>query len=197
MGQYYRMVNLTKKQAIEPFQTGNLNKLMESCYVYNSFILEILIKLTNEWKGDSLVHSGDYSDDADKEWDEGLYPKTQELHLFYDNERGYIAELTEYGQKLNRTFWDIILAEYVLVNYDKKIYCRLDCCRVDKGDYQICPLTLLLANSNGLGGGDYRPNDEEDGKHVGSWQYDHIGVEEEISVELEDMQLVAYDFYEE
>lgn len=195
MGQTYRIINLTKKESLDPLQTANFSKLMETCYIRNNYILEILHKLASEWHGDCLVYSGDYSNNSETEWDDILFPPTLNLVLSY-KKTNYGTELTRNGKIINKMLWDRLLENRVLVNYDQKIYCELDCCKQEKNGLQICPLTLLLANSNGLGSGDYRPHGIEDKKQVGSWQYNRVGLEVKSAEILGKMRKINYNFYE-
>src|SRR5208283_4997626 len=73
MGQYYKPINIDKKQFVYSHDYGNGLKLMEHSYIGNEFvaIVENLIKknvakdgtvLTGDWYGDRIVWAGDYAD---------------------------------------------------------------------------------------------------------------------------------------
>lgn len=57
MGQYYKLLNLTKKQYLAPY--GG-NKLMEHGYCYNNTTTHASNLLMNEWFGDRVIWCGDY-----------------------------------------------------------------------------------------------------------------------------------------
>ena len=59
MGQYYRFVNVDKKEISDRNRHGY--KLMEHSYVANNYCNDTLRLLSNEWKGDRVIHVGDYA----------------------------------------------------------------------------------------------------------------------------------------
>ena len=59
MGQYYKFMNIDKKQNCQRNWHGV--KLMEHSYVGNNYCDDILRLLSNEWKGDRVIHVGDYA----------------------------------------------------------------------------------------------------------------------------------------
>ena len=199
MGQYYRVVSLENKEAMMPSHYMVGLKLMEHAYYYNEFVCEIIELLMSEWKGNRVVWSGDYSDTAIYEWDSEIFKNISPYSFDYSefdtdhNEGGTIFELTEYGAEGVLEMMETISKTHVFVNYDKKIYCRFDCCKENEYGFRISPIPLLLCNSNGRGGGDYRS--ESDYDLVGSWAYHHVGVEK-IKELSEDFEEVGYKFYE-
>ena len=64
MGQYYKPINLTKKQWLYSHDYHNGLKLMEHSYIGNSFmqIIEQLLSPTGSWHKDPIVWAGDYAD---------------------------------------------------------------------------------------------------------------------------------------
>ena len=67
MGQYYRAVNIDKKQYISPHSYDCGAKLMEFSYIdnkrkSNEFISTLHGLLNNEWKNDRVYLTGDYAD---------------------------------------------------------------------------------------------------------------------------------------
>jgi|SRR5690554_6643395 len=174
MGQYYKPLSLDNKEYLISFDYGNGLKLMEHSYVGNAFVYEVISLLMTSWKGHRVVWSGDYSDNAEHEWNESIFSKiTPRTFDFKKEERvGFDSfELSCLGVKTLNDFVLKTSQSYVFVNYDEKIYCTLDCCS-SKDGWQISPVPLLLANSNGRGGGDYTLENE----CVGSWAYDRVGV---------------------
>ena len=63
MGQYYKFFNLDKKQKCE--RTRPVLKLTEHSYLGNDYCEDILSLLVNEWKGDRVIHVGDYAKGSD------------------------------------------------------------------------------------------------------------------------------------
>ena len=98
MGQYYKVVNTTKKQTLSPHAFGSGAKLMEFTSDGGTIMqgLGILLadgnnrgggdlrsdnKLIGSWAGDSIVITGDYAD-------EGKFTEDKTKNL-YDEAQGY------------------------------------------------------------------------------------------------------------
>lgn len=66
MGQYYKIVNVDKKEVISPYGGS---KLMEWSYSYTDTVQSFIHLLLNDWKYDRCFVVGDYaiSDDIDEE----------------------------------------------------------------------------------------------------------------------------------
>lgn len=195
MGQYYKPMSLDTKEYLVSHKYGNGLKLMEHSYYKNNFVAEVIHLLMNEWNTHQVLWSGDYSDNADYEWNENIFNEI--------NFQKYNYSMTDYGafkngdlseEEYEKVEKDVenITENYAFVNYDKEIYCKLDCCPVING-WQISPIPLLLANSNGRGGGDYRS--EHDYEKVGSWAYDKVGIIPNINVPTS-YKKVEYNFHE-
>ena len=92
MGQYYKIVNIKKKQYITPHTFGDGSKLMEFSMSANGVLAGLAILLADgngrgggdlhsendivgSWAGDNIVVAGDYADDGKfvKEADRNLY----------------------------------------------------------------------------------------------------------------------------
>jgi hypothetical protein len=97
MGQYYKIVNIKKKQYISPYTFGDGSKLMEFSMSANGVMAGLAILLadgngrgggdlhsTNDivgsWSGDNIVIAGDYADEGKfvKETDRNLYAVASE-----------------------------------------------------------------------------------------------------------------------
>ena len=63
MGQYYKFVNIDKKQVCQ--RNWHNIKLTEHSYVGNNYCTDILSLLSKEWKGDRIIHVGDYAEPND------------------------------------------------------------------------------------------------------------------------------------
>lgn len=174
MGQYYRPI-LTNANGYERVYNRDVDgeytmaKLMEHSWWLNPFVSTICKKLLkNPMK---VVWVGDYADDAD------VTNGIEKAELARLHKKAWAGK--GYGIKKNELFLNDYLMRYYLVNHTKKIY--LDCdeyyndCVSD--GWCIHPLPLLTAIGNGLGGGDYR---EDDDWQVGQWANDVISVEETV-----------------
>jgi len=92
MGQYYKIVNIKKKQYISPYIFGDGSKLMEFSMSANGVLSGLAILLADgngrgggdlhsendivgSWAGDNIVVAGDYADDGKfvKDVDKNLY----------------------------------------------------------------------------------------------------------------------------
>ena len=92
MGQYYKIVNIKKKQYISPHTFGDGSKLMEFSMSANGVLAGLSILLADgngrgggdlnsdnpivgSWAGDNIVIAGDYADDGKfvKDADKNLY----------------------------------------------------------------------------------------------------------------------------
>ncbi len=97
MGQYYKIVNIKKKQYISPYTFGDGSKLMEFSMSANGVLAGLAILLADgngkgggdlnsnnpivgSWAGDNIVIAGDYADDGKwvKETDTNLYAVASE-----------------------------------------------------------------------------------------------------------------------
>lgn len=61
MGQYYHIVNLTKKEIIRP-QDAEYNKLIEFAYTDTPSIEQLWLNLSDRWKNNIVFLCGDYYD---------------------------------------------------------------------------------------------------------------------------------------
>lgn len=162
MGQYYRVVNLTKKEFMYP----RWIKLMEHSWVGNSCLMAVtnLLSPGNPWHKTKLVWAGDYMD-------EGLFIRSKKKTLYREASDKYKEVSIEIPDGP-----DI----YIFVNHTKKEYFDLRKLDLDAPDGTIHPLSILTSSGNGRGGGDYRPIDEESEEYVGTWAGDIISAEFEI-----------------
>ncbi|MDO5556921.1 MAG: hypothetical protein Q4G05_01570 [Clostridia bacterium] len=172
MGQYYRFMNITKKQICD--SNKSLLKLTEHSYLGNTHCQDILNLLNNEWKGDIVLHVGDYAEPNDGTTTSKLISK-----IIKDND----LKCSVYQWAEN--FEDIVSPEeknirYVY-NHTKKEYIDLYkqptqwCYAEDKtiGFTKFNSLAMLIACGNGLGGGDYTHQFVNSGS-VGIWAGDSL-----------------------
>ncbi len=173
MGQYYKVVNIDKKEYMR--SDGGV-KLMEWSYNLNSLILNLIDKMANEWKGDRVYVVGDYavSSDDEESYDyKKLVEIEKELGIYNKKDKEGYKE-TIYSQADNYKqigLKELEKEEYKYIyNHNKKQYINLEHCPLawiykDKKmkEYEIIrisPLSLLLTLGNGRGGGDYRGHND-------------------------------------
>ena len=179
MGQYFAPVlgnNRIKKESdiLGFFYTHDYNcglKLMEHSWINNKMMNAVTYFL--EHSGPChIVWAGDYADETFK-----MNGKDTTLHnLCFEKEESL---------KISSSAPDDYILPRYLVNYDKNEFVDLEKCPKDQDGWQVHPLPVLTADSNGRGGGDYR---DENDPLVGSWCNDLIGFEREKPENLEEIQ---------
>ena len=205
MGQYYKYVNVDKKEFMRSWDYDCGAKLMEHSYIGddgmgNPFSGAFIELLQNRWKGDCVVLVGDY---ADEEYMTKNFPELWETFVeknpWLRSRREYNGEfydrsLYECGEDLDTGYKSLTGIEQkdkcprYAVNHDKKEYVDLFNHTLKAWEYTdeetgekrttlIFALNLLIALGNGLGGGDYHG---EDKLLVGYWAGDEVGLEDEI-----------------
>lgn len=170
MGQYYKFINIDKKEKCE--RNRGLMKLTEHSYLANEYCIDILTLLSNEWKGNRIIHVGDYAQGNDR---------TTTCHLIDKLEKeNNIRTVYEWGNsfkevKPNRVNNKI---RYVY-NLDKKQYIDLYdqpiqwFCYEDNTIYfaKFNSFALLIGCGNEQGGGDYYQINKN---KIGYWAGDHF-----------------------
>lgn len=193
MGQYYYPVSLEKKEYIlshdikddpkEDFGQGL--KLMEHSYINNAMMnaVERLLIPGGDWCFTRLVWAGDYADH------EKGYPKKKSKEgEEYDNNLHSI--MAEKGKKIIPSTKKVDKAYRYLHNHTKKLVIDLSKVKKDSDGWRIHPLSLLVCEGNGRGGGDFRDDDPR----VGTWARDVISLEKTA---LTDYKIISGDFSEE
>lgn len=148
----------TKLQGILP--ENDFSHLMEESY--NKVVIPYDETLWNELTEISVVGV---------DYELNLYEEACEWESKHE------AEVAEFA----KTKVEYDLYKYI-VNFDKKEYVEIP--EYEEDEWNCHPLTLLCAEGNGRGGGDYHEqrdpatNDPIDNgfKYVGRWAFDHIGV---------------------
>jgi hypothetical protein len=154
MGQYYLCIFLAEdgkfiRAYMSPHNYNNGAKLIEHSYVGNQFMdaVEHLLSPQGIFYRSRLVWAGDYADPEDNA--ENLYSTIS------DNQTKLIVTNKTTDCKF-------------IVNHTKKLF-------INKSKLiDIHPLSLLVSEGNGRGGGDYRGSDEE---LCGTWARDVIAME--------------------
>jgi hypothetical protein len=188
MGQYYKPCQIADKKAIEwiyshdvqskftredgkSFMMGEGLKLMEHSYIGNKLMLcvEKLLIPGGAWYKKPIVWAGDYA--APEEGSEdNLYSMSddgredgEQLSFKIENPK----PLSQAQSKKHR----------FIVNHTTKQFVDKDSVP-DRDGWKIHPLSLLTAEGNGGGGGDFRGRDSKD--LIGSWARNIISMEKEI-----------------
>ncbi len=162
MGQYYKFIILADDKKndqevilliINPHNFGEGGKLMEHSYNNTDMMntVEYLIGPNGTFYKSRIVWAGDCADEENND--------SRNLYSLSNNYNSYQTVYKNQNYKY-------------IVNHTKKLY-------VDKyKNNDIHPLPLLISEGNGLGGGDYRGNNEE---LCGTWARDFISMEETIT----------------
>lgn len=205
MGQYFKIINVDKKQQLKPNDFSNFRKLMEFSYEGNLYIMALYKLLETKWKGDRVYLTGDYDDEINDYHKDSCYYETyQKLEKEFKTESLY--DLSDKWKALKEKNME----EMLLKNYYKRIYNTetkqyIDLTNlpveffyegyidVKKHMYyepefvSVSPLPLLITFGNGAGGSFYS-EDERKMNLVGSWcEYTKgIIVSREIIKEYED-----------
>lgn len=174
MGQYYEIINITKKERIK--DKNYCWKLMEFSYVGDSKVDQLWVALSDEWKNNTVLVCGDY---YSSEGDADCNPCAAELERLAGVEPGRLCSFA--SDSYNERNFDTAKVPNYAVNPNTKQYVDRNHVRLNDwytegtekkattyGIY-IDPLSLLLAAGNGQGGGDYRGNNID---LVGSWVKD-------------------------
>lgn len=197
MGQYYLVANVDKR---EYMQSNGFVKLMEWSYNRNPVVLALEELIVNEWKGDRVYVIGDYADSESVMHHADLI---RDLEKEFGCDSLY-AHIQSRFKRLNYAE-DISVDFRYIFNHNQKCFVDMEHCPLDtdlgafedRGKWYhatIAPLPLLLALGNGLGGGDYRGNNDH---QVGEWAKDSDKIE--ICEEMKYPEYKEYqpEFYED
>jgi len=172
MGQYYKIVfydydeNKKKiiRMALVPFQGY---KIMEHSYIDNDTMnhIELLLSPLSPFYKSRIIWTGDYADNEDNE-DNNLY------HMCDDEliDRSF-SILDNIVKNISRRQYNII------INHTKKQYINKDDYKDRDEEMCIHPLSLLVCDGNGRGGGDYRGINDD---LCGLWKDDIISIDNTI-----------------
>lgn len=205
MGQYYKIINLSKQEALEKI---NLSKLVEFAYISSDDNINLVYMLSKNWKGDIVITVGDYFEINYFDFKESELqkdPEKRNLYLYYERlleqyGKSYFYDLAKVFKNvspptetlrnsLNDPYirMEILKSFYTehryFVNYKREEYIDLmEWMDIQKDletnnlFYADSPVILLIACGNGLGGGDYHGLNEE---KIGLWAFEPIGIEKE------------------
>lgn len=175
MGQYYKLVDVDKKEIVEPWAINCGAKLMEWSYCRAEMACALMNLMAGKWKGDRVYVVGDYAE-ADNP-NEPFY-----LALSETLKEIGCGDLYGYASKNFKNITAEVDTEYKgwqrIYNHETKQFIELEQCPVEWAWYdteekewfisKVAPLSLLLAMGNGRGGGDYH-SDHNNYDLVGSW----------------------------
>ena len=163
MGQYYQALFLAQKvndadaevirSSVHPFSFENGMKLVEHSYVKNTFMsaIEYLLSPLGLFYRSRIVWAGDYADPE----------PGSNVNL------NHMSESKQFVPHFPEDYCETMVTYNFIVNHTKKQY-------VTKTGRVYHPLSLLTAEGNGRGGGDYHGSCEN---LVGTWARDLISVE--------------------
>lgn len=178
MGQYYEIINITKKERIK--EENYCWKLMEFSYVGNVKVDQLWVALSDEWKNNTVLVCGDYFSSED---DANCNPCAAEMERLAGVEQGNLCDFA--GESYNECKFDTAKVPNYAVNPNTKQYVNRNHAQLEdwytEGNekkavtygYFVDPLSLLLAAGNGQGGGDYYGTNMD---LVGSWVKDSQSV---------------------
>lgn len=194
LGQYYKFINMDKKEVCDRNRGGY--KLMEHSYLNNDYCDNILTLLSNKWKGDRIIHMGDYADENDG---------TLTSHLIAKLKREFKPDTSFYNYSYN--FEDIEPKKVsnkirYVYNLDKMEYIDLYHQPIigtwyydGKASFsKINSFALLTACGNGQGGGDYCGVSKN---NVGAWAGDHFVSSEKLLEEYKHFKENKISFFED
>lgn len=190
MGQYYLAVILGDAGQSTEFVRAWISahsyingvKLMEHSYIGNQYMsaVEWLLSPNGHFWKSRLVWAGDYADPEHHD----SYPDGKLVAVT-------LQELAEKEPEKEMTPAPKDMSKYrYLVNHTKKQYVDKSEAPTDSNGFRIHPLSLLTAEGNGRGGGDYRGANEH---LVGTWARDVISVERHVP---EGYELLETNFHE-
>ena len=160
MGQYYKAVNIDKKEYVRPHAYDNGAKLLEHSYIKNDFLGVVTTLLKKEWKGDRVIWLGDYFEKDENP----AVPLDWESTENYD-------QLTPPATTVKKGF---------LNNLTKKISIDLSKVKatydIEEDGYVMHPLAILTVCGNGRGGGDINDENHYLYKLAGTWAGDNLSV---------------------
>lgn len=189
MGQYFKPVNLTKKEWIYIHRFKQGMKLMEHSYIENNFVnaVEILLTEFGPWHKCKFVWAGDYADVEKETMEKGDEDSGKNLFDLMDEVEG-IEPIAPYEIDKIKEKNKIDLKDYYfIVNHSKKYFVDKRKVKEFEDGLKIHPLPLLTCEGNGRGGGDY--NSDNDESLIGLWSRDSISIEKEIPKSYKELEV--------
>lgn len=175
MGQYYSPIIIDEKHVmshVNPYSFHNGKKLMEHSYIGNSVMNLITYAIMDA--PHKVVWSGDYSDNAEQ-----YYDKTDSMHEI--TWKDYFPNCEENDNAFESMIKREVNKCRYFINHSKKEYFDIKGQRncvswSTRYKLKVHPLSILTADGNGRGLGDYTSEKCKD--LVGTWAYDVIEASE-------------------
>ncbi len=200
MGQYFNVVNLTKKELISPYDFDNGAKIMEHSWIGNEYVGVVLelLKPEKSWYKNKIVWSSDYMDEEEflsEQCEFGETPPKDLVfsHYYYKGEAYHtlFSFANQYFTKIKpakKKRYSYKTYKYLL-NHDTKQYVNLDTLPAKKHTenyngtkkvykFSVNPLPLLTAAGHGRGGGCYYS--EVGQEFIGTWSGNSISLEKQL-----------------
>lgn len=170
MGQYYRFMNIDKKEICD--RNKGLLKLTEHSYLNNEYCDDILTLLSNDWKGDTIIHVGDYAQGNDGTITCDLIDKLEkenDIRTVYDWANSFKEVKPKRVNSNIRYVYNLDKRQYIDLNEQPIQWCY---CEDNKLTFaKFNSFALLIGCGNEQGGGDYyRINKNK----IGYWAGDHL-----------------------
>jgi hypothetical protein len=198
MGQYYKPINIDKKQYVYSHDFGNGLKLMEHSYVGNHFVnaVESLLCEGGAWHGDRIVWAGDYADPekgarAKRYKDSSGQMKSFKPNLFDLIDDGVKKEMRikpDMTEKNHRFVINLDTKQFV----DTEKVPLTDVYTDEHGKewpFTIHPLPILTCEGNGRGGGDLHKEDPL----VGTWARQRVVVSDTKPEGFKELKFNIYE----
>ena len=195
MSDYYYIQNVSRNLAFNPLLYGQGMTMGEHIWAGNSYVYEFLMQLKNEWKGDRFTNLHDhfldslYNSNDPYELEEygirGDYEAYFQPLLTYQSKGGYNMLDESWYEKLPE-MWRDLEEKYVLVNYDKGLYCNIDCGGDSLGQRKTCTIIYLLMWKTCI--------DDSESNNKRSWMLNRIGLERRNSDNISWMEDISEIF---
>lgn len=193
MGQYYRFLNLDKKQVCD--RNIEFLKLTEHSYLSNPYCMDILSLLSDKWKGDRVIHVGDYAKGQDG-------TTTDKLIENIEQENNLKTSVFNWADSFKKVV-PLKINENIryIYNLDKREFVDLKkqpiqwFCYENNTIYyaKFNTFALLVGCGNEQGGGDYYANNKS---KIGLWAGDRFISSTELLKEYENFNEIKYIFNE-
>ena len=183
MGQYYKGIILKShwrddsdpiRAALSPMDFDNGMKLTEHSYIGNNFVnamICLIHKLDQDHTGVPVVWEGDYADTIIHS-DMTLYDCASD---WIDRDKHSVISLIYEGGNID-LLMDLPEMTFA-INHTKKEIVKFP--KYDPSKLTIHPLPILLADGNGMGGGDYYGKNKS---LAGTWKFDLISVTDDSAM---------------
>ncbi len=194
MGQYYKFMNLDKKQRCDRNQ--HMLKLLEHSYLENEYCMDILSLLSDKWKGDRVLHVGDYAEGNDNTTTCKVIEKIEKDYKLdrtvYNWQDGFEDIKPEKKQNKIRYVYNLDKKEYIDLLKQPIQWFWLEKNKIHFSKFNS--FALLIGCGNEQGGGDYYLANH---LQVGSWAGDHFVSSETFLKDYEDFKENNFIFNEE